>query len=244
MRQRLAGARLLAERPQGVITDDIADALWLMADNQMQRADRTGGRALSMNVGPQLVDSTGRPLQMKMKIEDAPIYAPEDYGSRYTQDGIGIVTGGGGIMDALQNTPLVKEVSFGWDDPKRRAGMSFDKTPDSVVRRQLADVGMSGLLKEAQQEIMGRAGMQSGDLLSANPVGLMDGDLKRATSYMAQGFGAPDASSGQMFARLGGDGSLSPVQLYSAEPELMNGLKWSIDNEKVRRAQALLNPYQ
>ena len=111
MRQRLAGARLLAERPQGVITDDIADALWLMADNQMQRADRTGGRALSMNVGPQLVDSTGRPLQMKMKIEDAPIYAPEDDGSRYTQDGIGIVTGGGGIMDALQNTPLVKEVS-------------------------------------------------------------------------------------------------------------------------------------
>ena len=243
MRQRLAGARLLAERPQGVITPDMADLLYVMADKQMEKSQLKGGKSIATNVGPQLVGPDGRPLQMKMKIEDAPIYAPEDDGSRYTSDNIGIVTGQGGAIDALENTPLVKEISFGWADPKRRAGMSFDKTQDSSVRRQLADIGMADLLKQAQIDLMHKAGMQQGDLLSANPVGLMDGDFARAKSYMAQGFGVPDSSLGQQLARVGKDGELAPVQIYSAEPGIMEGLNWTINNEAVRRARGQLNPY-
>lgn len=176
---------------------------------------------------------------MRMKMEDAPVYAPFD-ADAYTRDGIGIVTGDSGIIDTLSNTPLVKEVSFGWDDPKKRSGMSFDRPNDPAVRRQLADLDMAALLKDAQMQLMDKAGMSSGDLLSNNPVGLSDGDFRRAKTYMAQGYGAPDASSGQMFARIAGDGGLSPVQLYSADPGIMNNLGWQNSNAAIKKAQGLI----
>ena len=237
--RRLAGQRLLAERRRGVITEDIADALLALDERGEERYLIKGGKGLAIPVGPKLTDSSGRPLQMRMKIEDAPVYAPYD-ADAYTQDGIGIVTGESGILDTLGNTPLVKDISFGWDDPKKRSGMSFDRPNDPAVRRQMADLDYASLLKDAQMQLMDRAGMSSGDLLSNNPVGLSDGDFRRAKTYMMQGYGAPDASSGQMFARIGGDGSLSPVQLYSADPALMSNLGWENNNAAVRKAQSLL----
>ncbi len=237
--RRLAGQRLLAERPQGVITDDIADALLALVEQGEERSRIKGGKGLAIPVGPKLVDTSGRPLQMKMKMEETPVYAPYD-ADAYTQDGIGIVTGESGILDTLSNTPLVREVSFGWDDPKKRSGISFDRPNDPEVKRQLADLDMASLLKDAQMQLMDRAGMSSGDLLANSPVGLSEGDFKRAKTYMMQGYGAPDASSGQMFARIGGDGSLSPVQLYSADPALMNNLGWANNNAAVKKAQGLL----
>ena len=237
--RRLAGQRLLAERPQGVITDDIADALLALVEQGEERSSIKGGKGLAIPVGPKLVDSSGRPLQMRMKIEDAPVYAPYD-ADAYTQDGIGIVTGNSGILDTLSNTPLVKDISFGWDDPKKRSGMSFDRPNDQAIRRQMADLDYASLFKDAQLELMDRAGISSGDLLSNNPVGLSDGDFKRAKTYMMQGYGAPDASSGQMFARIGGDGGLSPVQLYSADPALMSNLGWENNNAAIKKAQSLL----
>lgn len=239
MRTRFAGQRLLAERPQGVITDDIADALLALVEQGEERSRIKGSAGLAIPVGPKLVDRSGRPLQMKMKMEDTPVYAPYD-ADAYTQDGIGIVTGDSGIMDTLSNTPLVKEVSFGWDDPKKRSGISFDRPNDPAVKRQLADLDMASLLKDAQLKLMDRAGMSAGDLLANSPVGLSDGDFRRAKTYMMQGYGAPDASSGQMFARIGGDGGLSPVQLYSADPTLMSNLGWANNNAAVKRAQSLL----
>ena len=237
--RRFAGQRLLAERPQGVITDDIADALLALVEQSEERSRIKGGSGLAIPVGPKLSDSAGRPLQMKMKMEDGPVYAPFD-ADAYTRDGIGIVTGDSGIIDILSSTPLVKEVSFGWDDPKKRSGMSFDQPNDPAVRRQLADLNMQSLLKDAQLKLMDRSGMSSGDLLTNSPVGLSDGDFRRAKKYMRQGYGAPDASSGQMFARIGGDGGLSPVQLYSADPGIMNDLGWANNNAAVRKAQSLL----
>jgi hypothetical protein len=239
MRNRFAGQRLLAERPQGVITDDIADALLAMVEQGEERSRIKGSRGLAIPVGPKLTDSSGRPLQMKMKMEDTPVYAPYD-ADAYTQDGIGIVTGDSGIIDTLSNTPLVKEVSFGWDDPKKRSGISFDRPNDPAVKRQLAELDMASLLKDAQLKLMDRAGMSAGDLLANSPVGLSDGDFKRAKTYMLQGYGAPDASSGQMFGRIQGDGGLSPVQLYSADPGLMSNLGWANNNDAVRKAQGLL----
>lgn len=237
--RRFATQRLLAERPQGVITDDIADALLALVEQGEERSRIKGSAGLAIPVGPKLTDSSGRPLQMKMKMEDTPVYAPYD-ADAYTQDGIGIVTGDSGIMDTLGNTPLVKEVSFGWDDPKKRSGISFDRPNDPAVRKQLAELDMASLLKDAQLKLMDRAGMSAGDLLANSPVGLSDGDFRRAKTYMMQGYGAPDASSGQMFARIGGDGGLSPVQLYSADPTLLSNLGWSNNNAAVKRAQSLL----
>ena len=237
--RRFATQRLLAERPQGVITDDIADALLALVEKGEERSLIKGNSGLAIPVGPKLTDSSGRPLQMKMKMEDTPVYAPYD-ADAYTQDGIGIVTGDGGIMDTLGNTPLVKEVSFGWDDPKKRSGISFDRPNDPAVKRQLAELDMASLLKDAQMKLMDGAGMSAGDLLANSPVGLSDGDFRRAKTYMMQGYGVPDASSGQMFGRIGGDGSLSPVQLYSADPALMSNLGWDNNNAAVRKAQSLL----
>ena len=237
--RRFAGQRLIAERPQGVITDDIADALLALVERGEARSLVKGGSGLALPVGPKLTDSSGRPLQMKMKMEDTPVYAPYE-ADAYTRDGIGIITGDGGTMDTLSNTPLVKEVSFGWDDPKKRSGISFDRPNDPAVRRQLADLDMASLLKDAQMKLMDRAGMSAGDLLANSPVGLSDGDFRRTKTYMMQGYGAPDASSGQMFGRIGGDGGLSPVQLYSADPALMSNLGWDNNNAAVRKAQSLL----
>ena len=239
MLSRLAGQRLLAERPQGVITDDIADALLALVERAEEKTLARGGNGLSLPVGPKLIDSTGRPLQMKMKMDDSPVYAPYD-ADAYTQDGIGIVTGDNGILDTLSNTPLVKEVAFGWDAPNKRSGIAYERSTDPAIRKQLADLDMASLLKDTQMQLMDRAGMSSGDLLSNNPVGLSDGNFKRAKSYMMQGYGAPDASSGQMFARIGGDGGLSPVQLYSADPDLMKNLGWANNNEAIKRARGLL----
>ena len=239
MLRRLAGQRLLAERPQGVITEDIADALLSLVEQGEERSRIKGGKGLAIPVGPKLTDSSGRPLQMKMKMEETPIYAPYD-ADAYTQDGIGIVTGDNGILDTLSNTPLVREVSFGWDAPNKRSGISFDRPNDPAVKRQLAELDMASLLKDAQLKLMDRAGMSAGDLLANSPVGLSEGDFKRAKTYMMQGYGAPDASSGQMFARIGGDGGLSPVQLYSADPGLMSNLGWANNNQAVRKAQSLL----
>jgi len=237
--RRFAGQRLLAERPQEVITDDIADALLALVERGEERSLVKGSSGLAIPVGPKLTDSSGRPLQMKMKMEDTPVYAPFDADS-YTQDGIGIVTGDGGAIDTLSNTPLVKEVSFGWDDPKKRSGISFDRPNDPAVKRQLAELDMASLLKDAQIKLMDRAGLSAGDLLANSPVGLSDGDFRRAKTYMMQGYGAPDASSGQMFGRIGGDGGLSPVQLYSADPGLLSNLGWDNNNAAVRKARGLL----
>lgn len=237
--RRLAGQRLLAERPQGVMTDDIADALEALVEKGEERANRENFKRLAIPVGPKLKDSTGRPMQMKMEMAHTPIYATF-FAEGYRKDGIGIVTGDGGVWDSLNDTPLVREIAFGWDDPKKRYGMSFDQTNDPAVRRQLADLNMQSLLKDAQLKLMDRAGMSSGDLLANSPVGLSDGDFRRTKTYMMQGYGAPDASSGQMFARIGGDGGLSPVQLYSADPALMSNLGWDNNNQAVRKAQGLL----
>ena len=57
--------------------------------------------------------------------------------------------------------------------------------------------------------------MTPGDILKAAPIGLSDGDTRRALTYMRQGFGAPDRWSGQMYAQIGRDGTLQPVQLLS-----------------------------
>lgn len=237
--RRLAGQRLLAERPQGVITDDIADALLALVEQGEERSLIKGGKGLAIPVGPKLTDSSGRPLQMKMKMEEAPVFAPYD-ADAHTMDGVGIVTGDRGILDTLSNTPLVREVSFGWDDPNKRSGISFDRPNDAEVRKQMADLDYASLLKDAQLDLMDRSGMGAGDLLSNSPVGLKDGDFRRAKTYMMQGYGAPDALSGQMFAKIGGDGGLSPVQLYSADPKLMSNLGWENNNAAIRKAQSLL----
>ena len=234
MLSRLAGSRLLAERPVGIITEDIAEHLQALTERMEY------GKSLEVDVGPQIMDRTNNmPLQMKMKLMNSPVDAPFDV-DRYIQEQIGIVPGIGGALDVLESAPNVREISFGWHDPTKRSGMSFKTPTDPSAKQAIKELGMQELLKAAQLKLMDRAGMSAGDLLVNTPVGLADGNYKRTKTYMAQGFGAPDASSGQMYGKITGDGSLSPVQIYSAEPTLMENLKWHIDNEALKRASAAL----
>ena len=101
--RRFAGQRLLAERPQGVITDDIADALLALVEQSEERSRIKGGSGLAIPVGPKLSDSAGRRLQMKKKMEDGHVYAPFD-ADAYTSDDIGIVTCDSGILAILRRT--------------------------------------------------------------------------------------------------------------------------------------------
>jgi len=200
------------------------------------------GDALELDVGPQIMDRTNNmPLQMKMKMSSSPIEAPFDVES-YLNEKIGIVPGEGGALDVLESSPKVREVSFGWSNPDlaQRGRLSYDRPTDPSAIKAIQDVDYTGLIKDSLLKLMDRARLSTGDVLVNNPVGLADGNFKRAKTYMREGFGMPDASSGQMYGKITGDGALSPVQIYSAEPALMENLKWKFDNVGLQRARAYL----
>ncbi len=77
--------------------------------------------------------------------------------------------------------------------------------------------------------MMRKAGMGPGDVLYNNPIGTLNGDYRRAKTYMRQGFGAPTADNEQ-FARLDAMGRLVPIQPWNADQGLAKSMGWSMAN--------------
>ena len=206
------------------MTDQLADRINEAVDQLLMSSDVRDYRGpIARKVGPILSGPDGRPVQMEMTLDQGivdAVYDPE----RYRVTGIGAVPGQRGTIDALENsTPQkVREIAFGWTTPELagtgRGGMSYDNTVDT------RGVDFKRKLQEVKESLLEQAGMQAGDLISAVPYGLAEGDLKRAMTYVRQGYGLPDASSHVMYGQLQSDGSLQPVQLFTPEASMMKRL--------------------
>ena len=75
---RFAAQRLLAERPQLKITDELADRI----NDAVGALSGEYGGGIVKDVGPVLTDSKGQPLQMVMNLRPgfvADVYNPERY---------------------------------------------------------------------------------------------------------------------------------------------------------------------
>lgn len=226
---RFAAQRLLAERPQLKITDELADRI----NDAVAKLSGEYGGGIVKDVGPVLTDSKGQPLQMVMNLRPgfvADVYNPE----RYRQQQIGAIPGKGGTVASLitDRPGSVSEIEFGYINPDRFGDISDiknSKQTDPVLKEQIRQVGYQKLLEEAQLELMERGGIQPGDLLTAAPAGAAMGDYRRALTYMNQGFGIPDIASGLQVAQVQKGGGLSPVQLYRADPDMAGYLKLKED---------------
>jgi hypothetical protein len=141
----------------------------------------------------------------------------------YRQEGIGAISGERGTLDALEaaNPQKVREISFGWRPAESEAGSGKLMYRDNV---NTYGVDYKSKLQAAKESLLEQAGMEAGDLITAIPYGFADGDLRRARTYLRQGYGLPDASSGVMVGQLQSNGGLLPVQLYTPEATFMKRL--------------------
>ena len=241
MKGRLATQRILAEREQGVITDEIDKELMpLIRRIYMNSENPPKGRpsSLTLPVGPVLTDSRGNPLQMAMAL--TPSYVPAAPVDMMLRDGVGIMPGSGGTLSAISgnSSPLARGIEFGWTPPQGLPGvLDYRQSKDPEILKQSRDIDYKTLLRDTQVELMQRGGLRSGDLLHNTPEGQADGDYRRARAYMLNGYGMPDAGDGSMYAQIRSDGGLSPVQIYSPDPSMMKALNWTINNEAIQRAQ-------
>ena len=248
MKARLAAQRLLAERPQGVMTPEIVEELRTVVEavQKNTRLNSRGGDQIQM-IGPVLKDSEGRNQQMIMLMEDG--YIPVNPSQLSIRDAIGVIPGKSGTLSGMGfGTSRVSNMGFGWVDPGGPPGefnpVRYRPSRDPRLVEQIRDIDYATLLKEGQLELMDRVGLSADDLLQNQPVGASNGDFRRAKSYMMQGFGAVDKADGTQYARITGDGSLAPVQLFSPDPDIMESLNWTVNNEAVRRAQQKLEAGQ
>jgi len=245
MKGRLATQRILAEREQGVITDEIDKELMPLIRRIYNNSQPGDPSSLTLPVGPVLTDSQGNPLQMAMNLK--PSYVPAAPVNMFLKEGVGMMPGNGGTFSAISgnSSPLARSIDFGWTSPQGpsgdsdvwRAGIDYTQSKDPEIRKQSRDIDYKTLLRDAQVELMQRGGLRSGDILHNTPVGQAEGDYKRARAYMLNGYGMPDAGDGSMYAQIRSDGGLSPVQIYSPDPSMMKALNWTINNEAIQRAQ-------
>ena len=222
MSGRFATQRLLAERPKLVLSDSLADEINSLVDALLMQSGGPDGVVLARKVGPQLVGAEGQPLQMEMRLANGfvdPVYDA----AMYRSQGIGAVRGELGTLDALarMDPQKVREISFGWRPAGSAVGQGKLNYDNSVDTR---GVDFKSKLQAVKESLLEQSGMQAGDLVTAMPYGLADGDQRRALTYLRQGYGLPDASSGAMFGQLQGDGTLQPVQLYTPEASMMKRL--------------------
>ena len=210
--QRFALQRKLAELPQFPVTEktaaNLADAL------DRINASATGSIA-ETTLGP-VVETSRGPVKMQLVLGDEGFFnlGPRDIRELDRRE-IGQM-GPTGLQDALADTRKVIDVSFSMIDPGGVPVFRYDPITEPAAKKQIqAAGGYTKPMMEALYKLIGQTGMQPGDILKAAPIGLVDGDTRRALTYMRQGFGAPDRMSGQMYAQIGRDGTLQPVQLLS-----------------------------
>ena len=232
------------KRKQLVLSDDVVrdydDASTPLIDRAFAQRRAGGSGMLTSAVGPELIDATGRPLRMYMQLSPGymPMVGPNS-GGQLRREGIGGIRGEGGLADVFNSNPgTVSELAFGWKRPGTDADLDYGKQ-DAVIRQKAADVDYEGLLQATKLKLFEKAGVKPGDLMANAPVGAEEGDFKRALTYMARsGYGAPDLVSGQQYARIGSDGELTPIQMFSTAPELTARLGIDVSNTDVLRAMA------
>ena len=223
--ERFAAQRLLAERPPLVLSDPLADEINSLVDALLEQSGGPDGAVIARKIGPVVQGLDGNPLQMEMRL--APGFVDPVYdAAMYRKQGIGAVPGEMGTIDALtrMDPQKVREISFGWSTPQR-AGSGQGKLRYGKVQGSQG-VDYQGMLKAAHESLLEEGKLRAGDLLTAMPQGLADGDFRRALTYLNQGYGMPDQSSGLMSGQLTSSGGVRPVQLFSAEPALMNRMRF------------------
>lgn len=211
-RQRFAVQRKLAELPQFPVTEETAAKLAYALD----RINRgTYGGVDETTLGPVLETKRG-PVRMQLTLGDEGFFSlsPEDIRDLDRRE-VGQM-GPTGLQDAVADAHKVRSVSFSMIDPDGYPIFGYTPIQDPDVKRQIqAAGGYTKPMLEALYKLIENNEMQPGDILSATPLGLRGGDVRRALTYMNQGFGAPDRMSNQMYAQIGRDGKLQPVQLLS-----------------------------
>lgn len=206
---RYAGQRLLAEMATAPFTDraieSLADALVGTSDNS---------RTVGQFVGPVVHDR-----RMLMQLRPGAPQVP------WTTDEAGELLARqvpARVAEVVHTPPhQSREVVFGWADPA--------VNPDRPVKLSYGALDgaphLAAELREAQAALMARAGLVEGDLLVNSPVGLRDGDYRRALAYMRAGYGPP-TRLGDQLARVGPGGQLIPELLTNVDPNLAIRMGW------------------
>ena len=103
------------------------------------------------------------------------------------------------------------EISFGWEAPD---GRMFYGELSQGMRPPMGAVATD--LKKALPELLDEMGLQEGDLVRNQPLGVGQGDYRRAMTYARQGFGPVDNEGLGQLARINSSGGLSPELLVPA----------------------------
>ncbi len=217
--QRFALQRKLAELPQFPVTQETAKKLEdavdrIAASGKVNMAETTLGPVIKTNKGPVK-------MQLIIGNDTFPSLRPADLAEIRAKDiGQMVPTG---LVDALQDTRQLVDVNFNMINPDGVPIFRYDPIQDPIARKQIRAMGgYRAPMMEALYKLIGEMKMQPGDILKAAPIGLSAGDTRRATTYMGAGFGIPDRLSGQMYAQIGRDGTLQPVQLLSPNNQIAN----------------------
>ncbi len=203
---RMAGSPWFQEQlgilalPTRGATDEQLDGMNPIYDRLQAQAAELGGREVKRVLGD-IGDGASR-LSMVMKgrrvgLVDA--YVPGEIVSDR--------------VDQLIDRPPagMGEISFGWEAPD---GRTFYGELPQGMRPPMGAVATD--LKKALPELLDEMGLQEGDLVRNQPVGVGQGDYRRAMTYARQGFGPVDGDAWGQLARINSSGGLSPELLIPA----------------------------
>ena len=214
---RFSKARMLAELPTEAITDKDLD----LVDAIVRRLQMEDGK-VGTTIGDPFMGK-----QMAMRLSPAQLSVP-DTAEQAARHGIRTVPGQlGALADPVDAPRHMLGVDFGWVNEGDALGsLSYHEPKTQQGLEFMRSQRYAGQLQEALPYLMAKAGMGPGDVLYNNPIGTLNGDYRRAKTYMRQGFGAPTADNEQ-FARLDAMGRLVPVQPWNADQGLVKSMGWN-----------------
>ena len=213
---RFSQARMLAELPTEALTNrDLG-----LVDTIVRRLRMEDGKVGATIGDPHM----GKQMALRLSPAQLTVPATAEQASRH---GVRAVPGQlDALADPVDAPSHMLGVDFGWvneGDPLGEMSYQEARTPEG--QRWVAKQRYAAQLQAALPELMAQAGMRSGDVLYNNPIGTLNGDYRRAKTYMRSGFGAPTADNEQ-FARLAGNGLLVPIQPFGADQGMVRSLGW------------------
>ena len=228
--QRFALQRKLASLPQFPVTAETAAKL----EDAIDAINRNyTGDVAETTLGPVIETSRG-PVKMQLIMAEEG-FSPLTARSLTVFDNSVIgQMGREGLVEALGGAGQIRDVSFNMVDPGGVPIFQYEPIREAGARKQIqAAGGYTQPMMEALYRLIAEQGMRPGDILKATPIGMHSpsggGDMRRALTYMNQGFGVPDIESGQMYARIGQDGRIEPVQLFSPSPTIAERIGAQLD---------------
>ena len=213
---RFSKAKMLAELPTEALTNKDLD----LVDTIVRRLQMEDGK-----VGVTLGDPyMGR--QMALRLSPAQLEVPSSPESAAVFGIRGVPGQLESLADPVNAPRHMLGVDFGWVYEGDALGrMTYRQPRTKEGQRWAATQNYRGKLRAALPELMQQAGMGPGDLLYNNPIGTLNGDYRRAKTYMQSGFGAPTTENEQ-FARVDNMGRLVPVQPFGADQGLVRSMGW------------------